>query len=754
MFFGKESVSKYRLLPLREEDVLLAARESNVNSGDFLRCLRKVNGGPLASLPLTLGMLIEELKETGTLPASASRLYRTGCRRLLLHGRDALCSHESTNIDSRYACSSAFAALVLFCGKTAVSKKQGESMGPGDLVVEGLDVEPDWAKAALEALETPLFTSMANARFQFAHRSFAEFLASGYLLERVGDSGEILRLLSVMARSDEVAIAPQFGGVAAWLAQENAEFRKELAKSEPQVALQAGGTEIPEEERGVITVALLNQLQRFERTEPSGQLARRYGLLAHKGIVTQLRPYLPQAEKSPARKVAIEIAGYCRVSELLPVLLEITEDRSEQPYLRILAAEAVFRTRDRTSAERLLKAVSSRKEPPESDDLRARVLQELWERNWITPQQLFRHLGLPRPRRLGNYWHLMYKLRRDLDSRLLPHALEWASGVCTEKYLDPSVAEFLGDIICLAARQLDLFGNKVSSIVLRCLQNGIVTKVPDDVVARRGLLCLLVPQLGDVGKHAHHLRRWIHRDDFKWSLEIAAKSQADATAKTWCTVARLATGVETADECKALLNAADNSQVVAQYFDSLLRPVELNSRVAKGSRRDWAEGEWARQPSVEKLTDDELNVCVKDRVRLVVQNGQFSAFTEILDLLTSEALDSQSHALNERDPTELPAWPRLHHETRCAVMKAAECVILEADPETDEWWRDSRTPISAWSAYCALVLVCREKRALDQLPQTVWKKWAGVVITLGSFASGEGSSEAADHIGGLPSGWR
>ncbi len=65
-----ENPIKWDLLPLREEDVRLSAREHQLNPDRFMREIEKANAFSFASRPLTLKLLLRTMTDEGQLPTT------------------------------------------------------------------------------------------------------------------------------------------------------------------------------------------------------------------------------------------------------------------------------------------------------------------------------------------------------------------------------------------------------------------------------------------------------------------------------------------------------------------------------------------------------------------------------------------------------------------------------------------------------------------------------------------------------------
>ena len=128
--WGAERVTIIRLAPLRAEDVLIAARAEGLpDPDDFLNRIVEQRVGPLAALPITLKLLIEEYRATGSFPATRAELFDRGCLRLVEEVnlvRVAAGWSGTLGARRRRDIASRLAALSLFSGRTSIGPTGGE----------------------------------------------------------------------------------------------------------------------------------------------------------------------------------------------------------------------------------------------------------------------------------------------------------------------------------------------------------------------------------------------------------------------------------------------------------------------------------------------------------------------------------------------------------------------------------------------------------------------------------------------------
>ena len=188
----------YEILPLRRQDVVIAAQMRGVDAEKFLAEVSRKQVEPLAAKPVTLEFLLGEFAANNSLPTTESEIYATGCL-LLCEKLDNSAQQRAGNKrelepEQRLAVASRLAALTIFCNADSFSWESEATFTPRDGVlsltqagggkesvlsitgeITGFEVT---RRALNETLETGLFSSRGPDRMGWAHRSYAEFLAA------------------------------------------------------------------------------------------------------------------------------------------------------------------------------------------------------------------------------------------------------------------------------------------------------------------------------------------------------------------------------------------------------------------------------------------------------------------------------------------------------------------------------------------------------------------------------------------------
>lgn len=259
----------------------------------------------------------------------------------------------------------------------------------------------------------------------FAHQTYAEFLASRYILaHNMGTQKE----LSLLRHPDDPdgSIVPQLYEIAGWVASGNEETFTAIVGSEPQVLLRGDMGSLSGEDRQRIVDALLRAMHERRINDRNWGLLRQYGKLKHRGLADQLRPWLTDREKHyTARDTAMEIAEGCELSELQDTLTTIALDPLEAIRLRNSAARSLAKTADADTRRRLLPLALGEAGDDPQDQLKGHALRAIWP-DLICAEELFQNLSLPKQENFhGAYLGF---LRSDLIERMKPDDLPYALG--------------------------------------------------------------------------------------------------------------------------------------------------------------------------------------------------------------------------------------------------------------------------------------------------------------------------------------
>ena len=294
------------LCPLRWKDAALAARLSNVEADGFWREITRHRVQGLAARPITLRLLLEELRAGGELPGSHHQLFSRAIRRLCEEIDDERARHlpaRGTTAAQIGRVAARIAALTMLGGRDTIARYT-DDVAENDLALDEIATgyeTMDGEKFAVtrelvaSALDTPLFSLRGPEHYGFDHQTFAEHLAAEYLSGCVPT--QLRRLLCVSFEGQE-RVAPQLAEVAARLATMNSHWCDHLIATEPELLLRADASPLTDEQRERAIGSVLQKAERQEAFDESGT-GFFYHTLRHPRLAEQLRPYIEDSTPQP-----------------------------------------------------------------------------------------------------------------------------------------------------------------------------------------------------------------------------------------------------------------------------------------------------------------------------------------------------------------------------------------------------------------------------------------------------------------------
>jgi hypothetical protein len=427
----------YSLGPLTRADIVLAADERGLEGERFADEVGRVRAQGLVERPITLRFLLEQRLRGARLSTGLVPLYRDGLMRLCaetddLRENDA--RDDAPADDELLECAEHLAAVFTFTGGVAWAREGSSGERPvttstvGDLrravtFREGGARDID-ARLIRATLRCALFTRPRRGtdRVDFAHRTYAEFLAARCLLTRGLETEDALRLLRDPC-DPQGRVPARLLGVAGWYAAMHTGAREQLQTLEPQAILRAGSALYPEAADRVRLVGqLLDGVERGTLTEEPYD-APLYGGLAHPEIEEQLASYLGNPSVSDAVwRVARSIATACRVPLPARELARIACDPEVAAPRRAFAATLVADGGDDEAKEALRAVLDDERAP---DGVFGIALRVLWPGR-LGLGELLPVLRPPRDESRADRYHtfLNESLLRDLRLEDAPTLLQ------------------------------------------------------------------------------------------------------------------------------------------------------------------------------------------------------------------------------------------------------------------------------------------------------------------------------------------
>ena len=616
----KENVSVYELTPLRKKDVSEAAHSYGLDPSSFIKAIIEKEIQPLAINPLTLNLLLNEFKNNQKLPDSRKELFLRGCEHFCAeHNPDRRTGALTPK--RRIVLASRIAAVMVFCKRSSIRTKatafnENNTELTLSMLQEGQETtgsdhfhfnENDLRETITQ---TALFSSRGPYRFGFAHQSYAEFLAAYYLKLH---SLSIEQIMSLIHLSDdpEQMVIPQLRETTAWLMSFAPELAKKKIQTDPQ-SLLYGGVEILESRYRKDLVDSLLKLFDEKKINSDWGLNSQYKHLKHPEIASQLKPFIEDTKKQVfVRRVAIDIAEKCEITELQDLLADIALKKSEHIRIRSQAAHAVGKIGDDNTCLRLKPLALEPQTEDKNDQLKGYALRMLWPKQ-IAIQELFGSLTPSKEHSFfGSYaMFLMHYFPDDLGIDDLPIALEWVKKnpgyIAIEQYHD--LAE---KILFKAWQHLDRpeILEAYAEAVIPRMENYLSIRptsraeideqeAPDlSDKTRKDLVRAVVRKGKSYQKNELFIYRMIDNrilfiEDLSWLIK-ELKAENDQDIKTiWVEILHVlcTSSYKTcADNLELIMQAMSECQMLAAKFRSLFEPIPLDSPQAQKMHSNYEE---------------------------------------------------------------------------------------------------------------------------------------------------------------------
>ena len=313
--WGQDSVKVYELAPLQQADVSYAAEQYQEieNPDAFLQEIQDKQLVSLARKPITLDFLISKYCQDNSFLEESTlfSIYFEGCRILCDEELQSDLRNpkrkENLDLDRRLIIAARIAFVTMFARRDAIwtgaawQQEFIEDMEFQDLIL-GYEKANEHSFQVNEAAvnevlkNTGLFIGYGSQRIGWAHRTYSEFLAAWYLVERKIQLNQ-LETLFLSPQDPDHRLIPQLNETAAWLSSIREDFRELIIRTDPNVILQS---DIPTNTsiRASIVTSLLKQYEEGKIFNRGGNEYRFYEKLEHPEIEKQLSPYLRDSSKN------------------------------------------------------------------------------------------------------------------------------------------------------------------------------------------------------------------------------------------------------------------------------------------------------------------------------------------------------------------------------------------------------------------------------------------------------------------------
>ncbi|WP_280255796.1 hypothetical protein [Nocardia wallacei] len=545
------------LAPLSREEAVQLADSAGVAGEALIERVEQASATVLASIPLTLEMLVRTYRADGDLPDTPESLFARGVELLAEDPNPArLNGALETTAAQRLAVAGRIAAWTLLSGHRTVWRGHGLEAGhfdlPGADIVGGSETTTAGAfdvnaNVVRETLATALFTGPDQNRVAVRHSSVAAYLAARYLVDRGTTAPQLANLLMVGSPDGESASIPvPLRETASWIVTMSPSSTQWLAAADPESLAVHSALVRSDEVRRITVEKLLERAARVELSDTQWSLAR--WDLHHPLLAEQLADVLESAPAAAIQdwdttarvRIAVRLARDATIADprLVAALLMLAANNAWHPTERRLAAQAAFELAPERSAPELvavLESLNSNADDELADRehlLRCTLLSLLWP-NHIGLTMMLTSLRNP-PAYLYGTITVFRTFPRAVSDEQIADVLAWTrSAVChpgsaeagfvfTDDYLEESLLDSIFDR-ALGAREAETHLKVLAQIVMCLFQQDRDAPLPPS---------LQPDESGGEPPHIRNLRRMLAQA----LVEEAAHTQLSARYAAWMIV--------------------------------------------------------------------------------------------------------------------------------------------------------------------------------------------------------------------------
>lgn len=714
--YGRDRVEVYTLLPLRRGDVERVVREAKRADADaFLARLTVPPLAPLASRPLTLGMLLDH---AGALrgATTAYEVIDSAVASLVAEPNPERPGGSGETLDRRRELACTLAMVSLLAGRPRVHIHNGVNAPPHDAITaRDLDGFATRDEVAALVQSAPLFEDT-----RFIHRAIVEHLAAE-LMARAPTDEALARLFPRESTSSRVV--PQLRGLATQLAARR-RFFEPLFSRDPITLLDVDTAYLDHAQRRRLLNAVLARGEELNVVGWWYDVGAHLAGLSHPEIAAQLHGWITDDTATKyAREVAISTASHLAPDSrggIATRLKDFALDANNLLSLRVQAARGV-RKLDEADAIRALQplladdgvAPRDEDEAVSRDNLVGVALDALWPR-FVDAATMFAALKPPRrdhyfgAHRIFSTIDLPKRLAEDRSiaaSEVAPSALRWCAESFGRRVFWPP-DELIAASIGLAVRCIDE-ANVADALAEYLLASARKDRDPDVPIAkalaampdaqrerrRWELLDLIVPRCDrseDGNALYFSMAKLVRADDAVAMLDRAKRSATPEAESRW---------VELAEQTQRARDAWDLSVTE--------RVLPYNARLDEAQRK----------ASIDELCANAIG-------------GDLDAFWQLVyGINTRIRSDGHPEPWRQLPIVDSDDWKaRSDFEQRSLLAVAGEYLVRQAIDATS-WLRGQNVPWSAVAGRHVFVMLASiDETRLSALDASVWRKWLPALL--------------------------
>lgn len=763
--WGERNFGIYTLAPLRKKDIVIAANTISINVEDFFGELVNKKVIPFAIKPLTLNFLISLFLTNHSLPKNPKELYEEGCKILIKEDNPSRVDSNRIgkySVQQKFTVAEGIAFLTMFCNKKSIhTNKLSSLVDEGDITIQEIydafilvgDYKNENTYEIIEeTISTGLFLAKDENHRNWSHQTYCEFLAAQFIQKMNLTFTQLKALITIRVNS-ELIIIPQLSEIVAWAASCNPHLFRTILEFNPEVLIKRDLSIIGDESKETYVKELLRLFDAGMIYDPNYTLHHNYKNLLYPGLSDVLKEYLlDKTKQQSTRNEVIDIIEACNINNLQNELAIIILDENESINIRTNAGYALKKIADDETKAKLKPLLMSNLSSDYRDDLRGILLSCLWPK-YLTAEELFTFFSDQKEEFGGAYVMFLYE---NPINQLLPadyiFALEWVANLSN-----------------IHSSKRLIFNDIIDSIMVQCLDN---LNNPEILNAYTKALYHLIKEYRNFGSSAKYqdfsiklsnndlLRRLIIKNlmnsftypeknlevfcgvihivsnkDVKWMIEEVLNEEKTSLKRSWAKLARIFLDLNDTETREAILEKCVNSEYLYIEFESLIKPIELNSEEAKKQRKYYRK----------YLKPNRYNRNDRVLLGILIQEGITNLFNELKDgdldaywrlhlQLCYDPKNKNHHHETSVDITKFPGWKNLSKEQIELFNIKSKQFILEQDPKSDEWVGTDSYFRTAYAGYRALYLLLeRNNLFIESLQREIWEKWAPTILAYQLF---------------------
>jgi hypothetical protein len=752
--FGPSNVKVYELAPLTRSDVVLAAKINSFNEQDFINTIRDRELIPFTGEPFVLKFLIESYK-SGKLSEDTYdkvKLFHDGSIHLATEINEMYKPLKVLTPEERIRIAGRVATYVQICNKNKIwTDEITTEVNQEDLVLHDIlndnfgNVENKIQinlKSIKETLNSALFSPHNNVnRIIFKHRSYGEFLAAMHLNEMQITNQLVQQLLT--SPFDKFRAIPQIEEVIVWLATMNEKTFFLFLDSEPLLMLKVS-KKFTQDERKMLVDSILKSANEFESID-SYDGRKFYIKLQHSDLGEQLLPYLEKGKNIVVKRTAIDIAGACRTIDLLPSLVKILNNQSENYYVRKEVINAISEIGERNQILELRKFVLTDIVEDIDDEFKGAAFKVLYPEFLSTTEMVVALTPLKRNNLYGAYHSFI-----DSVGDLIPVSdFETAIKSLIENdsiFNRRSNNQFENLLKRLLSRSWKVIEKSVTvstmaSFLLRFYKNNFHFEVTEDDYSRRLIAKEIIFKHYDsieyyeIAGRTGRSTRLISNNDFSWLVDLIKTTTDGSLIDYMSNVMRYIFDHNDARATIDFFEIAFAKPEVMKNYEGWFKAIDLDSELAVELRKEHTSNKESLEV-VEEYIDETYSAGVNQSREYVIKHldkfeaGDLSEWWRLIMALGSDNGDGYFLQNDfEFDITKLKGWNILDNTIKQRIENGCRIYLNQYKELNLEWINTNEYSRPELAGYKALVFLLRTGDTyIDSLPLEFWKKWHSVIF--------------------------